>query len=61
MGSLIDGVALKKVLSYIASAKSEGARLICGGKQPSDPALKNGCFVEPTVFADVYSPPSTVS
>ena len=39
--------------SYIDSAKQEGARLLCGGARPSDPALAKGFFVEPTVFADV--------
>lgn len=29
------------------------ARLVAGGKVPGDPTLKNGFFVEPTVFADV--------
>jgi betaine-aldehyde dehydrogenase len=43
----------KKVLSYIQIGIDEGARLMCGGGQPSDPELKNGLFVEPTVFADV--------
>ena len=31
----------------------EGARLLCGGSRPADPALAKGFFVEPTVFADV--------
>ena len=35
------------------TAKREGARLLCGGVQPSDPRLAGGFFVEPTVFADV--------
>ncbi len=44
---------LDRVISYIASAKSEGARLITGGGPPSDPALAKGFYIEPTVFADV--------
>jgi betaine-aldehyde dehydrogenase len=44
---------LERVLGYIESAKSEGARLLCGGNRPSDPRLAGGFFVEPTVFADV--------
>jgi betaine-aldehyde dehydrogenase len=42
-----------KVLDYIRIGIEEGARLMCGGGRPSDPNLKNGLFVEPTVFADV--------
>jgi betaine-aldehyde dehydrogenase len=44
---------LAKVQSYVASALEEGARLVCGGKAPSDPALQKGFFFEPTVFADM--------
>ena len=32
---------------------SKGHALIAGGKRPSDSALQNGFFLEPTVFADV--------
>ncbi|CAN7648781.1 aldehyde dehydrogenase family protein [Phenylobacterium sp. LjRoot219] len=53
MGSLIDGNALARVKSYIASAHEEGARLVYGGEQPKDPALANGFFMLPTIFADV--------
>jgi betaine-aldehyde dehydrogenase len=53
MGSLIDVRALERVKGYIASAKKEGARLIYGGNPPDDPALANGCFMMPTLFADV--------
>ena len=53
MGALVDGKALERVKSYIASAKQEGARLIYGGSSPEDPALAKGCFMQPTVFADV--------
>ena len=53
MGPLISRAQLDKVLGYIASAREQGARLVTGGGRPSDPALANGFFVEPTVFADV--------
>src|SRR5262249_40142893 len=33
------------------SAKSEGDPLMSRGGPPADPALKNGFFIEPTVFA----------
>lgn len=52
MGSLVDRKALERVKMYIASAREEGARLIYGGEPPQDPALKDGCFMMPTVFAD---------
>jgi betaine-aldehyde dehydrogenase len=53
MGAIISKAQLDRVMSYIASAKQEGARLLCGGGPPSDPKLANGFYVEPTVFADV--------
>lgn len=53
MGCLISKAQFEKVLTYIELAQSEGARLVAGGKRPSDPQLANGWFVEATVFADV--------
>ena len=42
-----------KVLSYIAIAKEEGARLLLGGAAASNPECGNGWFIEPTIFGDV--------
>ena len=53
MGSLVSRAQCDKVLKYIKWGTEDGARLVTGGKQPDDPALKGGFFVEPTVFADV--------
>jgi betaine-aldehyde dehydrogenase len=53
MGPLASESQRKKLIAYVERAKSEGAKLICGGKIPPDPILKNGFFFEPTVFADV--------
>ena len=53
MGAIISKVQFDRVMSYIESAKSEGARLIYGGGRPADPALAKGLYIEPTVFADV--------
>ncbi|MDP4032204.1 MAG: betaine-aldehyde dehydrogenase [Pseudorhodobacter sp.] len=47
MGPLVSAAQADKVMGYIATAKAEGARLICGGRRGS------GLFVQPTVFADV--------
>ena len=38
-------------MSFIESAKQEGAELIAGGGAPEDPALAKGFYIEPTVFA----------
>jgi betaine-aldehyde dehydrogenase len=53
MGCLISEAQFGKVQKYIAGAHEEGARLVAGGKRPADPALKDGWFIEATVFADV--------
>jgi betaine-aldehyde dehydrogenase len=53
MGAIISRAQFDRVIGYIDAAKNEGARLVTGGGRPSDPALANGLFIEPTVFADV--------
>ena len=53
MGAIVSRAQLERVLGHIESARSEGARLLHGGSRPTDPALANGFFVEPTVFVDV--------
>jgi betaine-aldehyde dehydrogenase len=55
MGAIVSAAQHKRVLDYIASAKAEGARLVHGGGVPSDDSLRNGFFVDPTIFADVTS------
>jgi betaine-aldehyde dehydrogenase len=53
MGAIVSRAQMERVVDYIASARQEGARLLCGGGRPKDPKLADGFFVEPTVFADV--------
>jgi len=53
MGAIVSRPQLERVESYVASALSEGARLVCGGRRPDDPKLARGHFYEATVFADV--------
>jgi len=53
MGSLVSRAQLEKVKSYVAKGIEDGGRLVCGGKQPDDAALKDGFFYEATVFADM--------
>jgi betaine-aldehyde dehydrogenase len=50
MGPLVSAVQLDKVLGYIATARAEGATLVCGGSRA---APNTGYYVQPTVFADV--------
>ena len=53
LGPLISARQRERVLGYVDIGLKEGARLVCGGRVPPDPALAGGFFVEPTVFADV--------
>ncbi len=55
MGSLVSREHYERVLRFVEGAREQGARLVCGGRSPSDPRLANGFFLEPTVFADVTS------
>ncbi|MGG0718405.1 aldehyde dehydrogenase family protein [Robertmurraya massiliosenegalensis] len=55
MGCLVSKSQYDKVNYYISLGKEEGAKLIYGGHHPSLPELKNGYFVEPTIFDGVDS------
>ena len=48
MGAVIDQASYDKILNYVEIGKEEGARLVHGGTGDD----KNGCFIEPTIFAD---------
>jgi len=54
LGPVVSARQQQRVLRYIKIGLEEDrARLVAGGRVPPDPALANGFFVEPTVFADV--------
>ncbi|WP_407496649.1 aldehyde dehydrogenase family protein [Pseudooceanicola sp. MF1-13] len=53
MGALVSRAHFKNVMDFIDSAKSEGARTVTGGHAVTDGALAEGCFIAPTIFADV--------
>ncbi|OGX28067.1 MAG: hypothetical protein A2787_07345 [Omnitrophica WOR_2 bacterium RIFCSPHIGHO2_01_FULL_48_9] len=52
-GPLISREHRDKVLKFIAAGVAEGAQVACGGKIPSDPKLKEGFFIEPTILINV--------
>ena len=52
MGPLISEAHMNKVLNYIEIGKREGAKLVLGGNRIVNDGLKNGFFVEPTIFVD---------
>ena len=48
-GPQVDQAQFDKVMGFIESGRSEGAKLVCGGERVGD----RGYFIQPTVFADV--------
>ncbi len=53
MGSQINQKQVNKILSYIEIAKEEGATILCGGEAYKDNGCENGCYVRPTLIADM--------
>lgn len=53
MGALVSRQHFDRVMDYIQSAKDEGARAVIGGHAVTGGALADGCFIAPTIFADV--------
>jgi acyl-CoA reductase-like NAD-dependent aldehyde dehydrogenase len=54
-GPLITAQHRERVENFIQSGLDEGARLLTGGKRPSEPALQKGNYLLPTVFEGVTS------
>lgn len=57
LGAIISKEQYEKILGYIETAKSEGAKLIFGGNAIEQ---SNGLFIEPTVFDNV-TPEMTIA
>lgn len=53
MGPVAFKEQLEKVQGYIESGREEGAELVCGGQRPQEEGLRDGYFIEPTIFAQV--------
>ncbi len=53
LGAMVHPDQTAKVLEYIQSGLREGAKLVLGGKQLTDPPFDKGTFLSPTVFVDV--------
>jgi betaine-aldehyde dehydrogenase len=55
VGPIVSQRQHDRIMDFIASAKSEGAKLLTGGGKPADKALHRGLFIAPTVF-DAVTP-----
>ena len=53
MGSQISRAQMERVLAYIESGRTEGARILSGGERDTEGEKAKGFYVKPTVFADV--------
>jgi acyl-CoA reductase-like NAD-dependent aldehyde dehydrogenase len=53
MGPLISAKQEQRVLGYLESGRSEGARVVVGGGRPAGDVYERGFFVQPTIFDDV--------
>jgi len=53
VGPLVDMKGVQKSEEHVQDAVSKGAKVLVGGKRPSDPELANGSFYEPTVLGGV--------
>jgi len=53
LGALINRRQCERVYEYVDIGTSEGATVVTGGTRPGDPALAEGNFIQPTVFAGV--------
>ncbi|MCL4764826.1 MAG: aldehyde dehydrogenase family protein [Hyphomicrobiaceae bacterium] len=55
VGPIVSERQFERVMGFIASARSDGARLLTGGGRPSDAVLQRGLFIAPTIF-DAVTP-----
>jgi aldehyde dehydrogenase (NAD+) len=53
MGPVVNDGHRSDILRHVNGARQSGARIAAGGNVPSGEPLRHGCFVEPTVVADV--------
>jgi alpha-ketoglutaric semialdehyde dehydrogenase len=60
MGPIVDSTQRSTVLDYIKKGHEEGATLLLDGSAPSKPSLRDGHFVEPTIFVNV-DPSATIA
>ncbi|MFN0063187.1 MAG: aldehyde dehydrogenase family protein [Myxococcaceae bacterium] len=53
MGAQVSRTQMERVLAYIDSGKSQGAKLLAGGSRDTEGVKAKGNFIQPTVFGDV--------
>ncbi|UPM42245.1 aldehyde dehydrogenase family protein [Halocatena salina] len=53
LGPKVSAEQRDRTLSYVEKAREDGASILTGGGVPEADALSEGCFVEPTLIADI--------
>ena len=53
MGPVVSKAQQRTALEHVVTARDAGARVVHGGRTPTDELLAHGCFVEPTVVDGV--------
>jgi aldehyde dehydrogenase (NAD+) len=53
MGAIVNAEQLEKILAYVEVGKKEGVRVACGGVRLKERGLDKGCFMQPTILAEV--------
>jgi len=55
LGPVVNQRQQQSILAAIETAKAQGGRVLCGGGMPSDPELKAGYYIQPTVIEGLAS------
>jgi aldehyde dehydrogenase (NAD+) len=53
VGAIVTRAQFERILAYFEIARAEGARAVIGGSPFTEPRLKQGWFVPPTIYVDV--------
>lgn len=53
VGPIVSQAQFDRIIGFIDSAKTEGAKLLTGGGRPVDTNLHQGLFIAPTIFDEV--------
>ena len=53
MGPVNSAAHYRRVLSFVESARQDGATLLTGGERPAGEAFRRGYWIRPTVYGDV--------
>lgn len=53
MGPVNSAAHYQRVLSFVESARKDGARLLTGGERPAGSEFRKGYWIRPTVYGDV--------